>query len=507
MLSSKSIRLATVGILSFAATSIWAAAPAPTPVAVSGTVAPEGGNYATFSNAVLNNSGQIVFNATLSGGTATSGIFTGTPGSLQAAALQGGAAPGGGTFGTLTLPVSLNDSGQLAFNASLTTGSSVAQGVFTGTPGSVQAVARQGTAAPAGGNFNVFSTSSAGAAASPVINSAGQVAFQATLSGGTAAAGIFTGTPSSLQAAALVGQAAPGGIGNFTTTVTAPAFNASGQIAFVSLIGSTPGIFAGTPGSLQTAAYGAAPGGVGNYGSPTSTSCNNAGQVAFTTTLSSGTATAGIFAGAPGSVQAVALQGAAAPGGSGATFLSFSNANINGAGQVSFGAAFTGSSTTAALYQFSGGTVTPVAVVGQTAPNGTTYASFASAQVQNGAGQVAFVANLSGTGVVSGTNSVALFAGLPGALSEIVRQGDVIDVDPTAGTDLRTVSGSISLIINAGGQDGRGLSFNNNGLIAYRLAFTDGSTGVFTSLVPEPTSLCGLALAGVTMLRRRRASR
>ena len=42
---------------------------------------------------------------------------------------------------------------------------------------------------------------------------------------------------------------------------------------------------------------------------------NQSGQVAFTAYLAGGSSTEGLFAGAPGSLQPVALQGTAAPGG------------------------------------------------------------------------------------------------------------------------------------------------------------------------------------------------
>ena len=120
----------------------------------------------------------------------------------------------------------------------------------------------------------------------------------------------------------------------------------------------------------------------------------------------------------------------------------------------------------------------------------------------NGAGLVAFLSDLDAS-----VNAQGLFAGMPGNLSAIVVTGDVIDVDPGPGVDNRTVN-SINIGVS-GGQDGRGMTFNDDGLIVYQLAFTDGSVEVFTSVVavPEPGSLLLVATAGLAAgvwMRRRR---
>ncbi|HEX4588890.1 MAG TPA: choice-of-anchor tandem repeat NxxGxxAF-containing protein, partial [Gemmataceae bacterium] len=201
-----------------------------TPVAVSGAAAPAGGNYLNFwvSNGnvvlppVINASGQVAFHANLTGGSSTGGIFAGHPGALQAAALAGSPAPAGGNFGQFDRSPVLNASGQLAFWAGLSGGSST-EGIFAGVPGSVQAVALQGTAAPAGGTFSTFD-------GGPYLN-AGQVAFYASLTGGLSTGGIFAGPPGSVQAAALLGSAAPAG-GSYSVIGRQPALNASGQLAF-----------------------------------------------------------------------------------------------------------------------------------------------------------------------------------------------------------------------------------------------------------------------------------
>src|SRR5947207_3220778 len=96
-----------------------------TPLALSGSAAPAGGNYSGFNGGgyvALNASGQVAFHGQLTGGSSTLGIFAGAPGSVQAVALQGSASPVGGNYVGFSLPV-LNDAGQMAFSAGLTGGS------------------------------------------------------------------------------------------------------------------------------------------------------------------------------------------------------------------------------------------------------------------------------------------------------------------------------------------------------------------------------------------------
>ena len=95
----------------------------------------------------------------------------------------------------------------------------------------------------------------------------------------------------------------------------------------------------------------------------------------------------------------------------------------------------------------------------------------------------------------------------------IVRERDIIDVDPGIGVDLRTVGGPIRFTNlgtfgATGGEDGRAISFNDDGLLVYQLNFTDGSSGIFTTQltpVPEPTTVllaAGLLLAAGCGCRR-----
>ncbi|MFT3880060.1 MAG: hypothetical protein QM703_10430 [Gemmatales bacterium] len=54
-----------------------------TMVALSGTAAASGGNYSSFGFPVLNSTGQVAFRAGLTGGSSTEGIFAGIPGRLR----------------------------------------------------------------------------------------------------------------------------------------------------------------------------------------------------------------------------------------------------------------------------------------------------------------------------------------------------------------------------------------------------------------------------------------
>ncbi|MEM6331435.1 MAG: choice-of-anchor tandem repeat NxxGxxAF-containing protein, partial [Planctomycetota bacterium] len=173
---------------------------------------PAGVNFNGFAPPAINAAGQTVFRAFLTGAgvdsTNDSAIFseaagsTGTPGLV---AREGDAVPGtapGINFSSFSDPV-INGSGQTAFLAGLI-GSSVTSlnnsGIFSeaaGSPGAPGLVARAGDAAPSvppGVNFRNFG--------SPTLNDAGQVAFFATVTGPgvdfTTDRGVWATTPNGL---------------------------------------------------------------------------------------------------------------------------------------------------------------------------------------------------------------------------------------------------------------------------------------------------------------------
>jgi PEP-CTERM motif len=263
----------------------------------------------------------------------------------------------------------------------------------------------------------------------------------------------FAAGPLAAQPVLIALSGTPDPAGDNYTGFSAPVLNASGQVAFVantSVAGS--GLFVGTPGSLLTTVAlqgNAAPAG-GNYTGFNAPVLNASGQVAFQATTSvSGN---GIFVGTPGSPLAMAaLQGAAAPNCGGATFNgTFGNPVLNASGEV----AILGTLTTG-----------------------------------------------SGSPAVTTATNQGLFAGEPGDLVLCVRKGDVLAADPTS-----TVS-AINFTTGSGGQDGKGMSFNDSGEIVYELTFADGSSGIFESQitgVPEPSTLVLTGLGGLGLIVRRR---
>jgi hypothetical protein len=453
------------------------------------TPAPDGSTYVldTVMAPVINSSGQIAFRAILSGTSPGTGIIAGTPGSLQIVAKTGTAAPSGGNYSGVGDPV-FNANGQVAFNATTTVNG---PGIFARTLGfPATTVALVGTPTPATGNYNSLN-------AHPVVNASGQVAFFTRTSFDDFA--IFAGTPgTTLTTVAIQGTAAPAG-GNYSQ-VSNPAINAAGKVLFgSSLTGGSAGsgIFFGTPGTtLTTVALNNSTTPAGGVFGPFSGphAVNSAGQVAFVSSRN-GDFNSALFAGTPGStLTTVAVMGNAAP--AGGNYSAMFSPALNAAGNVAFLANLSGGSSNRGIFVGTPGQpLQTIALHGAAAPNGggATYSGLSNPSL-NASGQVAFTSILTGAGV-NFSNNIALYAGTPGNIVQIVRKGDLVDVDPGPAVDLQGVSGiefltSGSPATGSGGEDGRNSSFNDSGVLVYRLDFGSGGRGIFMSSIP-PVSTPG----------------
>ncbi len=485
----------------------------PVPVALSGHAAPTGGgNYSTFYTPQLNATGDVAFRADLSGGTSGGGIFAGQPGFLQTVVLRNTPAPVFGNFNLIGNFV-LNDNGAVAFRIGLVGTSGGSAGIFLRMPSSTPTtVVLQGTSAGGGATYGV---------GDPKLNSVDKVAFETPLSGGSHSSGIFFGQGSPLTSIALANTLTPAG--DTLTGFDPPTVNTPGLVAFqASLTGaSTSGIFVrdtlnlGAPLITAALAGTAAPAG-GNYsGTFSQPVLNDLGHIAFRASLTGGTSTTGIFAGAAGfPLATIALQGSAAP--AGGNYTGFGTPRLNTAGQVAFAANLSGLATPRGIFVGTPGSgVSTIAVAGTTSPDGIGIYSTINTNIAfNAAGQVAFLSSLTGQGVTAASDN-GLFAGAPGAVVKIVREGDVIDIDPGELIVNRTVSG-ILFQTGSGGEDGNAMGLNDSGQLAYRLTFTDGSSGIFTSFiapVPEPSAIllgtgaAHLLAVGVRRCRARRRAK
>jgi formylglycine-generating enzyme required for sulfatase activity len=510
---------------------------------------PDGVNFSSssvFNSPVLNDAGQTAFVARLTGSGVDStndrGIWSEGSGSLALVARQGSHAPGtpsGVNYGNATFanPV-LNDAGQTSFFTTNLTGSGVVSGIndsgiWSEGSGTLALVVRKGDHAPgtaSGVNFSFLDSL-------PVLNNAGQTAFRASLTGsgvdGFNNLGIWSEGSGSLALVARGGSQAPGttsGVNfSFSGNPVRPVLNSAGQTAFAAgLIGSgvdltnNSGIWSEGSGSLALVARTGSqapgtPNGVNYSGSrflpPV---LNDAGQTAFRAVLTgSGVDSSnrlGIWSEGSGSLALVARAGSQAPGtANNVNYASLFDPVMNDAGQTAFVAELTGSgvdsTNNSGIWSEGLGSLALVARSGDHAPgtpNGVNFGyinGFFLPYVLNDAGQIAFLAPLTGSGI-SASNDFGIWAtNRGGALQLITREGDPLEVAPG---DFRTIS-FLSLFDtgivdgNTGNSDGRPSVFNNLGQVAFSASFTDGTSGIFVSnrvAVPEPSTLLLLA-AGV----------
>jgi hypothetical protein len=227
------------------------------------------------------------------------------------------------TFSNITWdtspPTPLNNSGQVAFRATLAGTAPSPSGIFVGFVGPVNAapvtVVLTGEATPdPSETFASFGLTT--------INNAGQVAFRATTS--TGRAGLYVAYPGS-PALKVVASFDAGPWGSTFPAIIPNqfTFNDLGEVGFMSPLDGGPGggLFIGTgiggPVPVVLTGYLAPPG--GNFSIPTGRPdlhLNNSGDLVFRSDLTGGSADSGLFLirRADGLVRTVAVQGQAAPG-------------------------------------------------------------------------------------------------------------------------------------------------------------------------------------------------
>jgi hypothetical protein len=194
-------------------------------------VAPMGGTFTSFFTPAINDRGQVAFATEITGGPADFAILRGDGGDLVPVFVANQIAPGGATFQDFGDPL-INKHGQVAAVALLANGTSRA-GLFVGDGIDAGAIALDGQPAPKGGNY------SQSFAKPLILNDLGEVAFNARLTGGTSAQGLFRGNGRQTTVLALSGTIAPGTSGTFASFGDMK-LGDDGRVAFIATL--TPGV-------------------------------------------------------------------------------------------------------------------------------------------------------------------------------------------------------------------------------------------------------------------------
>ena len=343
-----------------------------TVVASTGGAAPAGGHYITFFHVVMNERGRLAFDAFL-GGPSTSGVFAADADRTFTVALGGDPDPAAANFGfvnnpfvtsrgeilfdadsistfrhdrRVTAPIvrdgdpvpgggtltplshSANDRGSLAYLA-LVNGALATTAIFRTDGADTVAIARDDLPPPTGGTFTSFSD--------PAINTRGQVAFVASMSGGTSDFAVLRGDGTELTPVFAANQIAPGG-GVFQDFGN-PAINRHGQVAAVGMLENGGGLFLGdgrdTPVAIALDGQPAPSGGRYVRCCSTPLTLNDRGELAFHVGLTGTVSDRGLFVGDGRHTRPIALSRTAAPGTTG-TFASFRDIKLGDDGRVAF---------------------------------------------------------------------------------------------------------------------------------------------------------------------------
>lgn len=327
-----------------------------------------------------------------------------------------------------------------------------------------------------------------------------------TFLGGTAAALLGLGAPvadadAQVTAIALSGSQVPdANAGTEFLFFDAPTINASGEIAFSSILDGSPGgnagVFRSRGGTLVEVARageqapGANPGVV--FEAFEAPLLSDSGDVAFLGLLSGAGADSlterGIFLDSGGVLGDVARSLAEAPGSDGnpIVFTRLGSPRLDASGQVVFEAdrlapgAAGGAASTPVGGVFRGGTesLTEVARQGLPVPGagaGVVFESFASPAIA-GSGQTVFSAGLAGPGV-DASNGFGLFREAAGTVVEVAREGAAA---PGSGAGVVFDQLSFDPTTNAAGQTaflaslaGEGFDSSNNLAV-----FSEGAGGL-----------------------------
>lgn len=387
------------------------------------------------------NAGQTVLIAVASNGTggvlqlsaqkAVPGYFN--PTLLGEAVLSSDASPLGGSFGAMISATAVTDK-SLGFGTRT-------EGIFARLGGVLTTIATSGDPTPSGGTFAFFGSAS--------MNQATTVAFQARIDGGPAEEGIFSYAGGVLTTVLLRGDPSPDG-GTYRKLGRDVVINDDGNIAFLartSLSGSDQLllVFDGVTTTIMAAEGDPAPcgGTIRRIGGsqPRGFDLSDTGiDVAF---LADASASGdGIYTADGVAVTTIACEGAATVLGGTHQELG-TQPTLNSLGEVYYTSSIAGGAANTAVWRVVGAATAVVVADGDVLATGETVDEIRTHQTvaTNGAGDVAFTAQLNGIGtaVVMRPNAAAL----PSAQ---IREGDAC---PFGGTFL-SLDTDLDLAISGG---------------------------------------------------------
>jgi len=415
---------------------------APMVVATAGTAVPGGTLQSVAplvfpegSRASFNNNGELLFSGTVNG---NAGLYVASiKNGIRKVAAIGDQVPGGGTFTDFNLSqAAINNLGQVAFIASVTTNSVTRRAIWISDPnlGLTHEIASSAMTAPVpgGGTYS--------APFAPLLsNDEGDVVFRSAIAGNpTTNAAIFRGQISgaATQVVAYSGESAPGVTGaTFASFLSPASINSTGAVVFATqLSNGQNAIYSQSGANAPTliALDGNASGDGGNFslsGSRSRILGDN--SVVFTALETAGPAFGGLFHSGTGSFQKLVNSNDPLPSGA---RISLRNGTISSAGSlVPFFALRAGGSVSAFVLNSLTGAITRIAGDGDSMPGiagarlvmpagvlfgGNIYA--------NSGGAVALDANLATT---SFTTAVLLWTSTNG-LVKLIAGGDI---DPVTG--------------------------------------------------------------------------
>ena len=160
---------------------------------------------------------------------------------------------------------------------------------------------------------------------------------------------------------------------------------------------------------------------------------------------------------------------------------------VNAAGHLAFSATLNrDGGTDGSIWSDASGTLKLVARQRDPAPDteiGTYFNSFDAQPVINGPGRVAFKASLGGASVNQFVNDVGIWVqSVGGDLNRVARTGETMQVAPG---DMRTLNFLAPLSVGAMGEQAQGGTFSDSDQLIFMGGFTDGSFGVFVTLVGD----------------------